>query len=353
MKSIWLQYIIARNIITFLLFLFASPYLFASGIDSAHYWKQKLHTSTDLNQKAQYYYDLAAEYWYRNADSSLYFAREGLQLDTTAVKPLLFGKLLFASAIAKGNQGEADSALFYLKKSKVFFGQHKLRFWENRSMEQIGGLYREIGKLDSALIFLDSAKNYFVAIQDSAFISSVLMNTGHVWLDKGRNVMALQLYLQAASYDKFFETSVDGAIVKLSMAIINGNLSSLFKEINHSKQDFYFEQAINLTQEAFRIFQQNNHQSGICYAVMNEISLYISRGDLAKADSLYRHYQSCAKSKDSRLTFSFAFNQAKVMNQSGSPDSAWRLLQQIDSLKDRLLIPPLYYESQLLKASLL
>ncbi len=249
MKSGWQQYAYARFPNLSLLFVFASQLLSATRIDSAHYWNQQLQNSTDLNQKAQYYYDLAAEYWYRNIDSTLYFVGQGLQLDTAAVKPLLFGKLLFASAIAKGNQGEADSALFYLKKSKLFFGQHKLMFWENRSLEQIGGLYREIGKLDSALIFLDAAKNYFIEIQDSAYISSVLMNTGHVWLDKGRNVMVLQLYLQAASYDTAFETSVDGAFVKLSMGVINCNLGRLFKEIEHSKQVYYFDQALDKLQQ--------------------------------------------------------------------------------------------------------
>ncbi|HOI33158.1 MAG TPA: hypothetical protein PLC47_10350, partial [Bacteroidales bacterium] len=306
-----------------------------------------------INQKAQYYYDLAAEYWYRNADSSVYFAREGLQLDTTTVKPELYGKLYFAYAIANANLGESDSALYYLQKSRKFFKKHKNTFWEHRSLEQIGGLYRETGQLDSALIFLEAARIYFVEIQDSASINSVLMNTGNVWLDKGRNVMALKLYLEAAAYDKAFETSVDGAIVKLSMAIINGNLGSLFKEIEHAKHTYYFGQSQQLTEEAKQVFQQKKHQTGVCYSVMNEIAIHISRGDFKKADSLYQQYQSCARSNDSRLIFSFAFNQARVMAETGKPDSALVLLQKIDSLQGRLLIPPLFYESQLLKATLL
>lgn len=344
---------IARFIYSFLLLLFVSPLLFASGIDSTYYWRQQLKTSPDINQKAQYYYDLAAEYWYRNADSSIYFAREGLQLDTTSVKPELYGKLYFASAIAKANLGEPDSALFYLQKSRKFFKQHQISFWEHRSMEQIGGLYRETGQLDSALVYLEAARTYFVEIQDSAFISSVLINIGHIWLDKGRNVMAQKLYLEAAAHDRSFETSLDGALIKLSMAIINGNLGSLFKEIDHAKHTYYFNQSLQFTQNAKQMFQQNKHQTGVCYSVMNEIGVHISMGAFQKADSLYQLYQSCARSGDSRLAFSFAFNQAKVMAQTGKPDSALVLLQKIDSLQGRLLIPPLFYESQMLKATLL
>lgn len=321
--------------------------------DSIHYWKEQLKLDNDLNHKADYLSKLSSEYWYRNTDSSLYFSSIGLAFNKELVKPALWGRLLFSRAIAFNNHGFSDSAFFYLHKAGDLFKLHGLDYMLYRVIEQEGCLYRETGNYDTAFSLLEKAAVYFKKKDDVRQINSVLINLGNTCLDRNQNVKALHYYTEASQYDSLLNDPSVTGMTKMGMALVYLNLGKLFHAVESEKSDEYFKLCIKFLLQSNALFTDIDHQTGICYTRMNLIEAYLNVNQLKQADSIYKASNSCLFGNDSRIIMSLRIQKVRLLYNAGESDHALILLNAIDALKSKLIIPNMYHEALLLKAKIM
>jgi tetratricopeptide (TPR) repeat protein len=321
--------------------------------DSIYYWKNQLNRDLDVNHKANYLYKLAAEYWYSNTDSSLYYSSAGLAYGQKQIKPELWGRLLFSRAIAFTNLGHSDSAFFYLQNAENLFKLHGFDYMRYRVMEQQGCLYRETGNYDSAVRLLEEAAVYFRKTEDVKQINSVLINLGNTFLDRNQNVKALQYYNEASKYDTLLNDPAVAGMTKLGTAVVYMNLGKLFQTVENDKSDEYFKHCIRYLLQSYNSFSEIKHQTGMCYVRMNLMEVFVSMNRLKEADSIYQVSNSCLFGDDTRIIMSLRTQKARMLYKLGESDHALILLNAIDALRSKLIIPAMFNEAMMLKAKIL
>ncbi|MFZ4564293.1 MAG: hypothetical protein ACOYNU_13015, partial [Bacteroidales bacterium] len=76
------------RVLLLILFLVVSGRQYSQVTDSTRIWKKALNGRLTLNEKVRYYNKIAACYWYVDADSALWFGRQGYCLIDKSVTPL-------------------------------------------------------------------------------------------------------------------------------------------------------------------------------------------------------------------------------------------------------------------------
>lgn len=304
------------------------------------------------DSEAAFFADKVSDFWFSNNDSSLFYGRKGIEATKGTALPDDFGYLLFTYANALNIRGEKDSAFQYFEKARGIFQETDNSFLYNRSVEQIGSLYRETGSYDTAIQLLNISLDYFKSVQDDYQIRSVLINLGSAWLDKGRYNKALQAYSEAMEFDTYSDT-VSSALSFMGAGLVYYNLGNLFSVLNHSKSDKYFEQALEFLKQSEVLFTAINHEMGVCYAQMNEGSVFESKKDFDRLQHILDHSENCYTIADKRVSLSFKALKAVISEENGDFDSALKLRKEIIVEGESIHFPHSYYDNYLSLAKLL
>lgn len=325
----------------------------ASTPDSIQAMRLLLEKDISIEEKANYAEQLAKHYWYFEPDSALFFSRMALSLPLDDVSPKTRGMVYFTHGFTHTMHGNPDSVIFYLNKSRNVFREHKLEFLEFRVTEQLGNIYRELGRYSEAEVEINKAEAYFISSGNADQINSILINKGSLFYDQNRYNRALEYYTKAAAYDSILNDPSTTALTKLGMGAVYQSLGKLFKEINSAKSKHYFQTGLSFYSQSKDLFKEIDHLTGVCYCTMHQLSSYLSMDETAKADSIFNNCKKCLQSSDTRVLTSFMIYQAELLDRIGLADSALKVLDEVKKMKNQLIIPHVYQEGKFLKAKLL
>lgn len=324
-----------------------------SRSDSVGIKKKLILTSIPSEQKVKYLNDLCSHYWYSNTDTSLYYGWMGLQLSKENVSSATRGYLHFAIGMAWENKGNADSAMWYLCKASDILKESGNNFLYYRSIEQIGSLYRILGKYDTAVVIMDRALQFFKNEKAPFQTMSVLFNIGSVYLEQNRYNKALQFYLESESYDSVLKDTNAMATHYLGLGIVYQNLGSLFRTINPEKSKIYYALGEKQFRESHAMFSKTGHRTGVCFSNMNLLSVLINKGEYNTADSLLKTDSYCLSFKDPRVQVSFMSSQALLLKSRHKNTEALDILNKVASRQGEMVILPEFHDAMLVMAELL
>ena len=340
------------KLLSLLLLLFAQQGN-AAKTDSTAIKKKLILTSIPSEKKVKYLNDLCSHYWYSNTDTSLYYGWMGLPLSKDNVSSATRGYLHFTIGMAWENKGNADSAMWYLRKASDILKEGGNDFLYYRSVEQIGSLYRILGKYDTAVVIMSRALDYFKKTKESFQIMSALFNIGSVYLEQNRYNKALQFYLESQSYDSVLRDTNAMATHYLGLGIVYQNLGFLFRTINPEKSRIYYNHGEKEFRDAHDLFIRTGHRTGICFANMNLLSILINKGEYNIADSLLKTDSYCLSFKDPRVQVSFMSSQALLLKARHKNMEALEVLSMVAAREGDMVILPEFHDAMLVMAELL
>jgi len=316
--------------------------------------KELINSDVDANEKADYVNKVAMSYWHDNTDSSLNYSRLGLSLIKNGdLTPANEGKIYFVHGFTHTMSGNPDSVIYYMKKAEYIFRENKLEFMLNRTMEQLGNIYREVGRYEEAEVELKKALEYFKKTERYDQANSVLINLGSLYHDQNKFKASLEYYFEAVNYDSILNVPSLQAIEKLGIGNVFMGLGDLFYHIDKIKSMNYYQGSLGYLQESEKIFSQISHQTGVCYCKMAVMDVYIKLEEFDKAGSIYRNSDDCIESSDTRIVSTFMINKASMLVAEGKYNDALELLNDVENMKDQMIIPHVFYEGKALKAKIL
>ena len=321
--------------------------LSAQNIDSIPIYRKQIKTDIPPSVKVKYLIKLCAHYWEVHPDSSLGYGWQGLPLLKKDVSPKLAGNLYFALGMAWENKGSFDSALWYLNKSRVIYDAIGELKNYNRSLEQIGSLFRINGQYDTAIVLMNQSLDYFRSVDNKFQIMSVLFNIGSSYLDKNRYNKALQYYLESASYDSVLQDTMAIATHLLGIGNIYQNLGDLYSPFYKEKAGGYYKLSQHYYKDCRNLFQKISNQTGYYFASMSLVSSYIGTGMFDQADSLLTQNTDILSYPDPRLSASFSVSKAAIMFYQGRKTEALTQLQKVAENKGEIRVLPEFHEAML------
>ena len=223
-----------------ILLLLISGRQYSQVTDSTRIWKKALNGRLTLNEKVRYYNKIAACYWYVDADSALWFGRQGYCLIDKSVTPLVEGYNYFVLGVAWQNIGQSDSSFYFLQKALKVFSDNNLEKQKFRAVEQLAENYRIIGKADSAIALVSGSLAWFRKKQNKAYIASSLIILGNIYVEQNHNHRALTYFLESASIDSIIQDTTMIGITQVGIGNIYLNLGNLHKTINPEKAREYY-----------------------------------------------------------------------------------------------------------------
>ncbi len=336
-----------------LLVFYAISDLRAAEQDSITILKNLLKTPIENDQRVRNLSRLCAIYWNTDPDSSLWFGWQGLALVNKKVRPVTNGKLHFSLGMAWENKGDVDSAFWYLKRASDLYlqaGELRLHY---RAVEQIGSLYRIIGRYDTAIVLMNSALEYFRKTGNNFQVMSTLFNIGSVYLEQNRYNKALEYYLASAAYDSVLNEPDAKATHLLGIGTLYLNMANLHRFYKPEKSSQFLAMACQNFLECHQLFRTLNHRTGVCFTSMSLLSLYIERGEIASADSILVADSACLSFTDPRVLTGYAFSEARLLVKHGKKQEAMNKLARLYHSRDQMMVIPEFHDGMLLFGSLL
>ncbi|MCX6304039.1 MAG: tetratricopeptide repeat protein [Bacteroidetes bacterium] len=337
------------------LFLISTGWLCASPkeTDSTAIMKRLVATNIPADTKLRFLSKLCANYWTIDADSALIYGWQGLPLVKHNVQPKNAGYIHFVLGMAWENKGNSDSALWYLNRAKDILQtcQDKRHYF--RVIEQIGSLYRINGKYDTAVVLMSRALDYFKSSGNNYQVMSTLFNIGSAYLEQNRYNKALEYYLASAEYDSMLNDTMAIATHWLGIGNVYSSLGSLFKPYNAEKSKRYLATSRQYYRDCARYFILADHKTGLCFASMNMLASFIDAEMLAQADSMLHSDTACFSFPDTRVTASFRISEAQLFFKQGRKTQAFESLQKVAGTKGEIIVLPEFHDAMLMLAGLM
>lgn len=347
----WLSF---QGVLSWLFLLFLSNALIGQNPESLVELKRLSEASVSPDAKAKSFYTLTMTYWHRDIDSALFYSRKGLELTRAEITPANKGKLYFVHGFTHTMHGYSDSVVYYLNKAERIFLSEKMDLMLNRTSEQLGNFYREIGWFEEAEEKLRQAEDYYRSEKRLTDINNILINKGSLYYDQNRFNKALDVYQEAATYDSILNDTSAIALSKMGIGVVYMGLGRLFSFVDKKISEQYYNTSINYLNASKELFESIGHTTGICYCKMSQMSYYIAMEEYEKAESVFANSEECLTTADTRIVTTFLVNHAEILALSNKPDAAMKTLDQAASLEKRhLVIPHIAYMGKFLKAKIL
>lgn len=214
-----------------------------------------------------------------------------------------------------------------LAKAKMY-AYNALTFHKNDSLyaettNEIGRLHFFTGKLDSASIYFEKAKNKLTTLKDSNRVATVNISLGAVYLRKGDYKKTIATLTESAS---FFENQND----KLNAAKCYSNIASAFAELEN------YDTAITYSEKALRVFSDHNLVQFELITLPNLATQYFKKGDTIKAIGYYNKAETLAKNLDNKRSLSMIYNNLGNLHLDSDSEKAKSYLEKAYSLKNEL-----------------
>ncbi len=316
-----------RNITTWLLVMLFNN-IFAQTNSYEH----------SLSDLGRYYVSKVEVNWHANSDSSLFYAREGLNRLKETDNLYDLALLHFSAGAAFSFAGQPDSALFYLNQCVDYSSTNRFDVLKHRALEQAGAIYADLKKFDQSLTILNQSLSFFESAGLPRNINSVLNNLGYLHYHQERYVMALSFFEKAATYNSQI-VNIDPAAIALnqmSVGSIYNLLGDNFQDFYPEKSTTYYKTSIGFFETSLRDFQKLGHQMGVCYSLYNLTATYVDLKEFYKADSLLQHTIGCQNFPDDFLQIIPIHLKSEIIKARGDFEQARTILSGLLENKNSL-----------------
>ncbi len=284
-----------------------------------------------LSDTGRYYIQKIEQYWHSNTDSSLVYAREGMNRLKGTDHPYDLAVLYFSTGAVFNRAGLPDSALRYMNLCLDISERQGFGLQKYRALEQMGCIYCDLKEYEKSLDLLSQSLAFFESVGSPKNINSALINIGYLYYQQERYVMALNYFTKATAYDSLLMT-VDPESVAINQLSIGGVYSRLgdhFHDFDSVKSRNYYQTSTTYFEESLRGFQKLGHQMGVCYAFNNLIEAYMSLQENRKADSLLQLDPGCENISGAFMAIATALLKIRKLEAAGKTAEAITLLGQL------------------------
>ncbi len=331
--------------------------LFLSGLqaqitDSTRIWKKMLGADLSNNDRVKYNNKIAANYWYVNADSALWFGRQGRRLLDKRVEPLVLGYNYFVIGVAFQIIGQSDSSFWYLNRALKVFSDNNLQKHKFRVVEQLADNYRITGKTDSAVALVSLSLAWFREKDNKEYIASSLVTLGNIYGEQNRNQRALACFIEAESINQQLKDTISMAVTEVGIGNMILNLGNLYQTSNPEKARNYFLRSVEYFRHSLYLNSKVGGLDGACVSKVNLISALIALKHFVSADSILMSDIGCSDIPNSRVRMSLNFCKAQLLFEKKQYGSAGKLLQRILEDTSSSVVLPILNDARLLMATL-
>lgn len=336
-----------KHLILFILFIFTLDCFGSSNNQNTE------NQGIDFSNQLVVLADSIMELWQNDPEKGVRLGQKSLHMPAGSYTETDKAYFDFVYGISYKNAGNRQQAMALLMQSLNAFERNKDWYYFHRVNEQVACMYREDGEYDRAIGMLTSSLDYYRSINNDKQINSVLINLGSAWLDKGRNNLALNAYLEAAKIDSVLGDTSTMALTKLGIGIVYQNLGLVFDAIDTEKAKMYYNQSLESIKESKKLFALINHRLGECYAQMNQASVYYNLKEFDQMEQILNHTQSCHQSADEKLVMELRILSAFSLYHRGFTHEALVILSEIAKRGEESTYPHIFHDAMLVMAELL
>lgn len=296
-------YLICSSIWIFpvLFFLLPTPAAQAQITDSTRFYQKEIRRDLTANKRIYYLNKIAACYWYVDADSALWYARQGSRLLDNSVEPLVRGYNYFVTGVALQMKGNNDSSTFYLKEAYQVFSDNHLDKQKFRALEQLSENYCAEGQPDSAIAIVSKALDWFRNNNNSYYVASSLNKLGRFYIDQNKNQLALACVIESDSIFKLLNDTNMMATCQQITGNIYINLYYLFNSVQSSKAGEYLTHSIPYFTRSLELNELHKNYVKACYAKASLAMTMALIKKTATADSILLTCKDCFNQPNQHL----------------------------------------------------
>ncbi len=269
---------------------------------------------TDAVKKAELYYEMADLALKTNPDLGLPLADTLERLAKTAKHSLSLGRVAHLRGQTYYEQGKYEPAIPYFRQELDIATKTGALDMQGRALNSIGASLQNLGRYDSAFVYLLEAAKIKEQIGNRKDIAAAYANIGNVfsdmnapdkaieWLEKA---LAIRLslpdgergaivtynnisiaYNTKGDYDKAIEYAQRGFDLametgnKFHAGVLAGSLSHLWLEKNNP------DKAIESSEQAVGLLKEVNRTSNLVYPMVNLAKAHWQKGNYSKALSI-------------------------------------------------------------------
>lgn len=194
-----------------------SSYLSAQNeIDSL---KNLLKTSDSI---ADIYYQIAYLMHFENLDSSIYYAKKSIKYTKKEdTENITYVSLLLG--VTYKDKGKYDSALYFINQAKNNFFSEKYSIGVASCNNDIARIYQEIGDYDKSLSYYFESIKIFEGINDTNNLANVYSNIGELYLE-------INNFNQALSFFNISEKFYQKLKLKKGQAIVLSDIANVYSK---------------------------------------------------------------------------------------------------------------------------
>lgn len=274
-------------------------------------------------------------------DSSLFYSDKAIRLAISTKDSASLAYSYYIKGVALERQGDFTLSEAAFRTSLFFSEQASLVKRKAYTLNSLGILYDQLGKLDSAFYFYEKCLDELRKFENNGADASVLFNLGMLYESMGNYAQALSKYFesmeirekmedrrrlamcQAAialiykeqkkyplAYQYFRQAlhSLDNEKHTFQLEILYSNITNFFLETNDLDSAEFYLNKIN------KIITDLNDEEGMAFATSLESKLESKRGNLEKALALCRkaiHYYSSTGYQ--LMEFELSLNQVEIL----------------------------------------
>lgn len=220
-------------------------------------------------------------------------------------------------------QGDYKQALSYYKQALVFYRELGEKLGETACHANLGAVYFNLAKYDSALYYSLLAEKEFTEQNVQQFLPTALVNAAVAYDKLGKTTQAKAYLLRAKKLDESYDSKKDLAIVLI-------HLAGIYK----SEGDYV--SASSSANQALEIAKKIKARQEVMDARLALSEIYLSKKDFASA---YREYKEYISVKDSlfRQEKSKQIAEIQTKYETEKKESEIKFLKQENELKDARL----------------
>ncbi len=258
--------------------------------------------------------DLAFEMRYIDADSSLSYAREALNIS----RAIQFDKGIAQSmrnvGLGHGYVGNLDSALYYCRKAAKLASEYNLIQIQADAYNTIGNTYFRQSNYDSARSAFRKSLKLFEQIENQESVAISNASIAVSYSEQGKYSKALEMYQEALL---FFEEGGNPNMI----ANLYNNIANIYLERQEYNKAFVYYSKTS------RYDSITGNKSGRSRTVLNMGNVLVNLGKTEEAKINYRYAAHLAISSGSECRTCLPFTQlGDLYLEEGAYDSAYKYI---------------------------
>ena len=218
-----------------------------------------------------------------NLPAALNVLLNGLKLSELIKDQYNIGFAFYDLGLLYVDEKDFNKAIKYNFKVLELDRHNKDKLGITNDLQNLGNTYYEMGKLDSALQYLNSSYKSYIALNDRTNAHFSQINLAEVYIKMKKDKIALENYRLALPY--IAENKISEALCEITL-----NMAGIFQRMNEPDSAIYYgRKSLDLTKEFFFTSRQLDASNFLA-------SFFESKG---KPDSAFKYLKVTISLKDS------------------------------------------------------